>query len=230
MTDEASALELSENLVGLSASLGRSAMALVTDMSQPLGRWVGNAAEVAEAVEVLLQKGPGDVRELSLRLAASMVRLGGRAGSLDEGYRLVESALETGRAYDKFREMVRAQGGDLDGFISRAAGGGHLAGKARVIKAGKSGFVTRCDARAAGETLRILGGGRLTRKDTVDHGAALEVLRKRGDRASRDEPLARVSFSCHESRWDEARPLLEGAFEIGEETAAPALVIGSVGP
>lgn len=230
MTDEASALELSENLVGLSASLGRSAMALVTDMSQPLGRWVGNAAEVAEAVEVLLQKGPGDVRELSLRLAASMVRLGDRAGSLDEGHRLVESALETGRAYDKFREMVRAQGGDLEGFISRAAGGGHLAGKVRVIKAGKSGFVTRCDARAAGETLRILGGGRLTRKDAVDHGVALEVLRKRGDRVSRDEPLARVFFSCHESRWDEARPLLEGAFEIGEETAAPALVIGSVGP
>ena len=81
MKDVASALELSESLVGLSASLGRKAMALVTAMDQPLGRWVGNAAEVAEAVEVLLRKGPSDVRELSLRLAASMVHLGGLAGS-----------------------------------------------------------------------------------------------------------------------------------------------------
>jgi pyrimidine-nucleoside phosphorylase len=191
---------------------------------------VGNAAEVAEAVEVLLQRGPGDVRELSLRLAASMVHLGGRAGSQDEGRRLAESALETGRAYDKFQEMVRAQGGDLDRFNSLAAGGGHLAGEARVIRAPKGGFVTRCDARAAGEGLRILGGGRLTRKDVVDPGAALEVLKKAGDPVSEDEPLARVFFSCHEGRWDEARPLLEGAFEIGEETLPPTLVIGSVGP
>ncbi|HOC82954.1 MAG: Pyrimidine-nucleoside phosphorylase [Synergistetes bacterium ADurb.Bin155] len=228
MKDKSSALELSESLVGLSASLGRKAMALVTAMDQPLGRWVGNAAEVAEAVEVLLRKGPGDVRDLSLRLAASMVHLGGLAGSPEEAGRLVEEALDSGRAYGKFEEMVHAQGGDLEAFNERAARGGHLADATGVIEAVRSGVVTRCDAKAVGESLRVLGGGRLARTETVDPGAACHVLKKIGDPVTRGEPLARAYFSVDESRWSQARRLLEGAFEIGGEAVSPALVIDTV--
>ena len=124
--------------------------------------------------------------------------------------------------------MVHAQGGDLEAFNERATHGGHLAGATGVVEAERSGVVARCDARAVGESLRVLGGGRLARTEAVDSGAACQVLKKIGDPVSRGEPLARAFFSVDENRWSEARRLLESAFEIGAEAVSPALVIDTV--
>ncbi|HOI80966.1 MAG TPA: thymidine phosphorylase [Synergistales bacterium] len=230
MEDQLSARELAESLVDLSASMGRGSMALITDMSQPLGMWVGNAAEVAEAVDLLLGRGPDDLRELSLRLTASMVHLGRPSISLDEALSLAERSLEEGKGFRKFEEMVRSQGGDLDRFQERVSRGEHLSRTIREISAAESGILTRCDARRVGDAVRFLGGGRLSKKDAVDHGVSCQILRKIGDAVSAEEPLARVFFSGEGVRWEEARAGLVSAFEIGESVTPPKLLLGSVGP
>lgn len=230
MEDQRSALELAESLVDLSASMGRGSMALITDMSQPLGMWVGNAAEVAEAVDLLLGRGPDDLRELSLRLTASMVHLGRPSISLDKALSLAERSLDEGKGYRKFEEMVRSQGGDLDRFQEKASRREHLSRTVREIYAAESGVLTRCDARRVGDAVRLLGGGRLSKKDAVDHGVSCQILRKIGDAVSAGEPLARVYFSGEGVRWEEARAGLVRAFEVGEGAKPPKLLLGSVGP
>ncbi len=230
MKDLEAGKALAVNLVKISSSLGRAAMALLTDMSQPLGRWVGNSAEVMEAIEVLRGKGPGDTRSLCIKLAGAMLFMGGKAGNMAEGEATSQRCLNSGKGLDMFEKLVKAQGGSLDEFLSAANKGDHIASCIQNIRAGESGWVTRCDAKAIGEAVRLLGGGRFTREQHIDKKVCCEILAKMGDQVAKGDTVARLYCQKNDDRSAMAVKFVTDAFSFGEKTLPNDILIGSEGP
>jgi pyrimidine-nucleoside phosphorylase len=188
---------LATRLVATSRSLGANASALVTDMNWPLGGAVGNALEVREACETLQGRGPADTRELTLDLAAEMLRLAGREPDLAAARRRALEALDSGAAWQRFLELVRAQGGDAD-VLERAAPL-HPAPVVSMVPSPEDGIVAGCDCFAMGELVVALGGGRRAKEDAIDPRVGLVVLRRPGDRIRRGEPLAELHLASPDS-------------------------------
>ena len=216
MKSEKDAVFLAELMVETGQRLGKRVTALITDMDQPLGRAVGNANEVAECIDVLNGQGPDDLRELSLALSASMFLLGKRVRSVAEGRELAAGMILSGKAREKFREIIRLQGGhaaviDNPGLLPQAKD------KAEV-KSPASGFVTAIMCEHIGTAGVILGGGRARKEDSVDPAVGIIVRKKIGDRVSRGEPLCTVYYNSEE-RFAGAAPLIEKSYTIA--TAAP---------
>lgn len=207
------ARRLANSMVSIGRGLGKRMVALVTRMDQPLGRAVGNAIEVAEAVECLRGEGPSDLTDLSIELAAEMVVLGERAATLEEARRFCRNAIDDGSALDVFRRLVSAQGGDpraIDDFRLLPTGETMPGPSAE-----RAGFVTAVDARRIGTAAMILGAGR-SRVDSVIDPAVGVVLRKKvGDPVVAGEPfcdiVARDGFGV-----DPAFALLQNAFLIAD--------------
>ena len=183
--------ELAHLLVDLSRDLGAQALAFLTAMDFPLGRWVGNAAEVREAIAVLQQQGPEDTEDLCVAIGGGMVFLGGAAASLDEGQALVRNALRSGAALDKFAALVAAQGGDPR-VVTSPEKLLPLAPETREIVAPREGYLVGIDARQVGEAVRLLGGGRYRKEDPVDLGVAVEILAPLGAPVAQGQPLVRL--------------------------------------
>lgn len=230
MQDLLSARTLAKQLVSLSSFLGRAAMALITDMSQPLGKWVGNAAEVMEAIEVLKGSGPPDTRLLSIKLAGAMLFLGGRAEDLLQGEEAARRSLDSGEGFAMFDRMVKTQGGDLRNFMKKNRIKTLLAPSVHDVRASREGWVSQCDARTIGEIVRLLDGGRLTREQEIDQTVCCELLAKTGDRISRGDVLARLYCQKDDSRKEKALARLEGAFSLGEEVRPGDIVLDVEGP
>ncbi|MDR1186948.1 MAG: thymidine phosphorylase [Bifidobacteriaceae bacterium] len=176
MKDRAQAQELATGMVELGADSNVDTVALVTDMSTPLGLTVGNALEVREAVEVLAGGGPADVVELTLALAREMLTAGGLPDA-DPA-----AALPTGQAMDSWRAMIAAQGGDPNAPLP-------VARYSEVIPVPATGVLTRLDALAIGVAAWRLGAGRARRQDPVQAGAGIELHAQVGDRVVQDQPL-----------------------------------------
>lgn len=206
---EADARELAETMVRLGADAGLTTTALLTDMSAPLGRAVGNANEVRESVEVLAGGGPAEVIELTLALAREMLALAGMP-DVDPA-----PALRDGRAMDVWRRMIASQGGDPDAPLVEAA-------EREIVRAERAGIVQAVPARAIGVGAWRLGAGRATPGAPVDHSAGVEVLVRPGDRVVAGQPLLEVGCD-HPGRMRRGLELLSGAVEIGDApvTARP---------
>ena len=208
---------LASALVRLSKALGRKSMALVTDMDQPLGLWVGNAVEVLEAIQILRGGGPSDVKEVVVALAAAMVALG-RGMSSEEARAEVTGRLEDGAALAKFRELVQAQGGD--GRVTAAAEQYLAIAERRFeVLSPRAGVVTSVDAKSIGEGVKRLGGGRMALSDRIDLSVGVRLTRKKGSFVQAQEPLLEIRFS-DERKLAEALPYFQGAFSVG--SAAPS--------
>lgn len=224
MRDLSSARELARTLVGIGAAHGTRVVAYLTDMSQPLGREVGNGNEIAEAIEVLKGGGPPDLVALVLVLAEEMLQLAGVAADRDEARRKLEIALTSGEALDRFRAVVAAQGGnpaviDEPQLLPDT-------GRFVEVAAPRDGFVVACDALTIGQASVRLGAGRVRKEDAVDPAVGITIHAKRGDRVEAGEPLATVRYR-DESRLRSAMELLPGAWLIGEEAPEPVpLVLG----
>jgi pyrimidine-nucleoside phosphorylase len=219
MKSEKDAVFLAELMVETGQRLGKHVVALITSMDQPLGRTVGNSLEVAECIEILNGGGPEDLRELCLVLSAWMFLLGKHVASLDEGRRLAEEMIASGKARDKFREMIRLQGGnpsviDNPALLPRAK---YQAG----IASPTSGLVTEIMCEHIGTSGVLLGGGRERKEDSVDPAVGIIVHKKLGDQVSTGEPLCTVHYNCEE-RLERAKPLLLGSYTIGSASAIPA--------
>lgn len=197
------ARELARTMVDLGTDAGVDTVALLTDMSTPLGMTVGNALEVREAVEVLAGGGPSDVVELTLALAREMLD---RAGRPDAD---PEAALADGRAMDRWREMVRAQGGDPDAPLPEAT---HV----ETVVAEADGYVTSMDALSIGVASWRLGAGRARKEDPVQAEAGIELFAKPGDRVAVGQKLLELHTQTPE-RIERARQALSGAIEIGPD-------------
>jgi thymidine phosphorylase len=234
MRDIASARLLAQTMVTLGEEHGVRTTALLTRMDAPLGLAVGNAVEVQEAVAMLSGGGPPDLAEVTLALAAEMLALAGlpagpaagsaaagsaggspagssaAAGSAAAGGSAAAdpvAALADGRALDRYRAMIRAQGGDPDAPLPQAA-------HAQVVTATEGGWLRRLDARAVGMAAWRLGAGRARKEDPVSAAAGVICLAKPGDRVERGQPLLELRGDA-ESRFSGARDALAGAIEIG---------------
>ncbi|HEV2290047.1 MAG TPA: thymidine phosphorylase [Candidatus Acidoferrales bacterium] len=214
MKSESEAAALAELLVDTAKGMGKRAVALVTEMGQPLGRKIGNALEVEEALDVLHGRGPDDLRTLCLELAAWMIFLGGRAASVAEGKRLAEEMIASGRARDTFRRVVGQQGGDerVVEDLARLP----RARNTEVVRAKNGGFVTRMGCKRIGQASVVLGGGREKMDDTIDPAAGIVLEKKAGDRVQAGEPLCTVHYNAAE-RLGAALQMLESSFTIGAE-------------
>jgi len=217
MKSEKDAVFLAELMVETGQRLGKRVTALITDMDQPLGRAVGNANEVAECIDVLNGQGPDDLRELSLALSASMFLLGKRVRSVAEGRELAAGMILSGKAREKFREIIRLQGGDAavidnPGLLPQAK-------EKADVKSPASGFVTAILCEHVGTAGVLLGGGRARKEDSVDPAVGIIVHKKIGDRVSRGEPLCTVYYNSEERLAGDAA-LIEKSYTIA--TAAPA--------
>jgi pyrimidine-nucleoside phosphorylase/thymidine phosphorylase len=211
MKSEKDAAFLAELMVETGQRLGKRMTALITDMDQPLGRAVGNSLEVAECIEVLNGHGPDDLRELCLVLAAWMFLLGKSVRSVDEGRELAEKMIASGKAREKFREMIRLQGGnaavmDDPGLLPRAKHQADVASPA-------SGFVIGFMCEQIGTAGVLLGGGREKKEDSVDPAVGIIVHKKVGDKVSAGEALCTVHYNAAE-RLERARPLIEQSYRI----------------
>ena len=203
MKNLADARELAETMVALGTAAGTHTVALLTDMSTPLGRTAGNALEVRESIEVLAGGGPADVVELTVTLAAEMLA-GVGISDADPA-----AALADGRAMDVWRRMIQAQGGDPDATLPTAA-------ERHVITAPSAGVLTRLDAYAVGVAAWRLGAGRARKEDAVSAAAGVVMLAKPGDRVSAGQPLLEL-HADEPDRFARAEQALHGAFDIATE-------------
>ena len=218
MKDEKTARELAETMVALGTDAGVNTVALLTDMSTPLGRTAGNALEVRESVEVLAGGGPEDVVELTLALAREMLAGAGR-DDVDPADRLAD-----GSAMDAWRRMIAAQGGDPDAELPTGR-------ETQVVTAETDGVVTRMDAMAVGMAAWRLGAGRARKEDPVQAGAGVEIHAKPGEQVRAGQPLLTL-HTDDADRIERALASLEGGVEIAESasyTPGP-LVIDRVAP
>jgi len=225
MGDLERARELAFTLVKIGQGAGRNTRALLTDMSQPLGRTVGNALEVREAVEMLTPGTGGDtrLRTLCLQLAAHAFFMCGISESLEAGMTHAEDLLSSGAALAKFRQIVSAQGGtpkvvDDPSLLPQAP---HQV----PVAARDTGTIQSLDARKVAEAAAVLGAGRQKKEDPVDHAVGVEVLKRIGDRVQIGEAVF-IIHAREESQVEAAAAsLLKGIVMIDKPVTPPAMVI-----
>jgi pyrimidine-nucleoside phosphorylase len=222
------AANLAELLVETGKRMGKNVVALLTDMSQPLGRKAGNAMEVAESIEVLSGAGPADLRELCLELAAWMFFLGERVKSVEEGKKLSADLIASGHAREKFREIVTLQGGDV-GVIDDSRRLAH-AQQTIDVASPANGFIAGTQCEQLGIACVVLGGGREKQEDKIDPAVGLEFHKRIGDAVERGEPLCTLHYNSSK-RLAEARRLVETAYQIEAEKpkAIPPLIHRVIG-
>lgn len=185
------ARKLASLMVSIAELSGRKAVAMLSDMNQPLGYAVGNALEMIEAIETLRGGGPEDFREHCLVAASYLLVLGKKAGSLEEARKMAEAALAEGHAWQRFLDLVKAQGGDVS-YVEHPEKLPH-AKIVETIPSPRSGYLAFINAREVGETAVELGAGRAKKSDTIDYAVGVVVHHKVGDRVEQGQPL----FTIH---------------------------------
>lgn len=209
---------LARTMIDIGARMNRKVVALLTDMEQPLGRTVGNALEVVEAIAVLTGNAPADLTEVTLALTAEMVVLAGRAPGVKEARALLQAAIDDGSALLKLEEIVRAQGGDVASVRQpeRLPQAKHRA----VVAAPRDGVVASIDCEAVGHAAMALGAGRERADQSVDPAVGFVLERKVGEAVKAGEPLVTVHFN-DARRLEPVRERLLRAYTLGD--SAPPL-------
>jgi len=218
MKNRADARLLAESLVATGNANGVRTQALVTAMEAPLGRAVGNALEVIEALETLKGRGPPDLESLALALAARMVLMGGQAGTLAQAEAKVREALQSGRGLEKFRDIIAHQGGNpnvVDHYANLPA-----APRRALVRAERNGYVTGLDAELLGRATMVLGAGRNRVEDAIDPAVGAIVLKTQGEPVAAGEALVELHYGTP-ARLDEALELTRKAYAIGEVPPEP---------
>lgn len=225
MKDLTDAKELAKAMVDIGNNVGRKTMAVISDMSQPLGFAIGNALEVEEAINTLKGEGPKDLHELCLTLGSYMVYLGGKAQSLNEASAILEEAIHSGKALEKFKTFISAQGGDpavVDDTTKLP--------KAKYmfeLEAKEDGWVETIIADEVGKAAMLLGAGRATKESTIDLAVGLVLRKKVGDRVNKGESL--VTLHSNFENVNEIKDLLYQSFTISPtETQAPPLIYDKI--
>lgn len=225
LKDLAEAENMADLMIDIGRKAGRKMVAVISDMSQPLGRAVGNALEVEEAVQVLKGGGPEDLRQLCLELAGEMIRIGGRAESFEEGKETARQVLSDGRALEKFRQMVRCQGGD-DRIVEEPERMGSSR-YSRDVLAGRTGFIAETDTREIGRASQHLGAGRLRKEDEIDFTAGIRMHVRIGNFVKEGDVLATL-YGADSRRLEEAEIIMEAAIRISAEPTAPPKLIQKI--
>lgn len=225
MQSEDDAAELAGLMQRVGRRLGRDVVCVVSEMGQPLGRAIGNAVEVEEALETLRGGGPDDLRELCLTLGALLLESGKVERDAASARSRLERALADGSALAKFKELVEAQGGD--GRMVDDPTRLPLARHDGLLLAERAGHVRAMDARTVGEAASLLGAGRQKKGDPLDMAAGVLLLAKIGDRVDKGQPLAQLRTS-DPARLEPARERLALAFELGPDRVEPPALVKRV--
>lgn len=208
------ALKLGKIMVDIGLELGKETVAIVSNMDEPLGFAIGNSLEVKEAIEVLKNRGPEDLRNLCLVLGAHMLKLGGAVNNYKEGKNKLEKTLKEGTAFNKFKEMITAQGGNPE-IIDRPELL-PLAKHCTKIKADRSGYVQKIDSRLIGESAMLLGAGREKKESEIDLSVGIILKKKVGSKVNINEDLAEVYYNDSE-KIKVAKNKLFSSFMIGDK-------------
>lgn len=208
------ATELAEAMVGIAKAHGKKAVAVLTNMDVPLGKMVGNSLEVLEAIETLKGNGPDDFTELCLNLAAWMCHLAEK-GKFEECLKMAQEALESGRALEKFRQLVEHQGGNPE-VVDRPTEVLPMTDRTVEFTAPQNGYITAIDTEKIGIASNYLGAGRKTKEDTIDYRVGIEILKKLGDYVEKGEPIAKLYIS-EKSDVESALKLLLESYEFSSE-------------
>ncbi len=224
MKTEEDARALAHAMVKIGNLAGRKTMAIISDMSQPLGVAVGNALEVEVAIETLKGNGPKDLEALCIELGSQMVYLGGKAADLAEARELVTENLRNGKALEKFKVFVASQGGNpavVDDYSLMPQ-----ASRQQEVLADASGYVTEIVADDIGVAAMLLGAGRATKESTIDLAAGLKILKKVGDPVQKGEAIVRMF--ANKADFAQAEKLIQEAYSIGEERKEITLIHGVI--
>ena len=213
MKNEADAVKLARTMVQAGLAMDRKTVALVTDMDQPLGNAIGNALEVKEAIASLQGEGPKDFMDLVYALGSQMLVLGEKAENEVEARKILESLIQNGSAYEKFKEFIAAQGGD----VSQADEPSKLpsAKYSKLVRSPSTGYIQRLEAEPVGLASMMLGAGRATKEDVIDLGAGILLHKKRGAQVEKGQILAEL-WSNDEGALGKAEGVLLKAYHIGE--------------
>lgn len=204
------AIKLAKAMVSIGEKSGRKTIALITDMDRPLGRSIGNALEIKEVCDTLNGNGPDDLTELCLDLCANILYLAGK-GKLEECYDMAKTTLESGKGLDKFKEMVKAQGGDVSVIENNSK-----FEEAKVIKdfvAYQDGYIFSMDTEKCGIASMILGAGREKKEDSIDYSAGIIFHKKIGDSVNKGDRVASL-YSSSEQKCENSCHLLSEAINI----------------
>lgn len=216
------AVRLARTIVEVGARMDKAMAALITDMNQPLGITAGNAIEVIEAAEALKGSGASDLMEVTLELCVRILLLTGTCDNRKDGLHKLQSHIDSGRAFERFQQMVECQGGDpasLDDPDRLPT-----ASITETITASDSGFLSEVSAEQIGKAVILLGGGRSRTEDRVDHAVGITQLAKVGDHISKGDRLCTV-LANEPGRLDEAMKMLRRAFRFSEDPIqAPPLI------
>ena len=214
MQSRKQAVQLGREMVALGKKCGVNTRAVLSDMNTPLGRAAGNWLEVKESVACLERKGPKDLHDLVVTCAAHLLVQTRKATTLAAGRKLAEHSLETGAPRRKWDEMIVAQGADLKQF-NQKLGLDHTAALVIELKARRSGILTHCDARAIGEVVRDLGGGRHNKDSEINFDVGIDQIAKPGARVKRDMTLCRI-HAANRLGAEGAESRLKKSFVIAE--------------
>ena len=216
---------LATEMVKIGKNCGRNMAAVITNMERPLGKNIGNSLEVIEAIEVLNGNGPEDLKEVCLTLASQIVSLCEKI-SENDARNLCEEALNSGKAFGKFKEWIASQGGDSS-WIENT----DLFPKAKYkfeIKAENDGYISKMDAESIGIASVILGAGRETKEDTIDMSAGIVLNKKTGDKIVKGDTLATL-YTCNETSFNSAKEKYLSALEFSENPISEkALIYGII--
>lgn len=211
MKTQEDAQELAETLVAIGEDFGKKTVAYLTNMNQPLGYKIGNWLEMEESMDGLQGKGPDDVMEVTHMLAGTMIMLGGKAGSVEEGIQMSHKAVENGQAFEKWLELTEEQGGDTS--VLKDFSTYDHAEYSFEFTAAQSGYLSEIDAYSVGMASLELGAGRKKKDDIIDPAAGIVLHHKIGSKVEKGEPLV-TGYVNDENFVEASKNYLEDAFTI----------------
>lgn len=223
MKNTRDAKKLAKHMVAIGNHAGKETVAILTGMEEPLGFAIGNNMEVKEAIEVLKGGGPEDVKEVSVAIAGMMLSLGLENVSHSQGKRMAKKALSSGQAFEKFKEMVQAQGGDIryvehPEFFERDAFEGE-------VLAAEDGFLSGMDTEKIGVAAGLLGAGRETKDSVIDMSAGIYLEKKIGDTVKKGEPIA-ICYAGTKEKLNRGMAMFESSIRYSKETPRiPKLIV-----
>ena len=223
MKNTRDAKNLAKHMVAIGNHAGKETVAILTGMEEPLGFAIGNNMEVKEAIEVLKGDGPEDVKEVSVALAGMMLSLGLENTSHSQGKRMAKKALSSGQAFEKFKEMVQAQGGDIryvehPEFFERDAFEGE-------VLAAEDGFLSGMDTEKIGVAAGLLGAGRETKDSIIDMSAGIYLKKKIGDTVKKGEPIA-ICYAGTKEKLNRGMAMFESSIRYSKEAPRiPKLIV-----
>ena len=223
MKNTRDAKKLAKHMVAIGNHAGKETVAILTGMEEPLGFAIGNNMEVKEAIEVLKGDGPEDVKEVSVALAGMMLSLGLENVSHSQGKRMAKKVLSSGQAFEKFKEMVQAQGGDIryvehPEFFERDAFEGE-------VLAAEDGFLSGMDTEKIGVAAGLLGAGRETKDSVIDMSAGIYLEKKIGDTVKKGEPSA-ICYAGTKEKLNRGMAMFESSIRYSKEAPRiPKLIV-----